>query len=71
MGKEEQKEVAVYTAENPAIAQMLVEKLSDLGIPARVGSESVSAGLGSSVGGRTILVLKESEEKAKEVLEIE
>ena len=65
------KEVVVYTAESSAIAQMLVERLENLDIPARTGSESVSAGVfGIPGGGRTILVPEKFVKKAKEVLEI-
>ena len=49
--QEEMKEVVVYTAESGAIAEMLVEKLENLDIPARAGSESVSAGVFGVPGG--------------------
>lgn len=65
------KEVAVYTAESPAIAQMLVEKLSNLNIPARVGTESASAGVfGVPEAGRTIWVTEKFAKSAKEILEV-
>ena len=64
------KEVVVYTAESGAIAEMLVEKLEDLDIPARVGSESASAGVFGVPGGRTVLVPEKFAKKAKEVLGI-
>jgi len=65
------KEVAVYTAESPAIAQMLVEKLSNLDIPARVGTESASAGaFGIPQGGRKIWVPEKFAKKAKEILTV-
>ncbi|OGY21728.1 MAG: hypothetical protein A2126_01430 [Candidatus Woykebacteria bacterium GWB1_45_5] len=71
LAKKEFKEVAVYTAENNSIAQMLVEKLENLDIPARIGTESASAGVfGVPGGGRTILVPEKFVQKAKEVLEI-
>jgi len=67
--KEEIKEVAVYTAENSAIAQMLVEKLENLDIPARIGAESASAGaFGVPSGGRTIWVPEKLAKKTKEIL---
>ena len=63
------KEVAVYTAENSAIAQMLVEKLENLDIPARIGAESASAGVfGVPSGGRTIWVPEKLAKKAKDIL---
>jgi len=65
------KEVAVYTAESSVIAQMLVEKLENLDIPARVGSESASAGVfGVPEAGRTILVPEKFAKSAKEILTV-
>jgi len=72
------KEVKVYTAENSAIAQMLVEKLEKLDIPARVGTESASAGIWGVSGGllsfpegnRTIWVPEKLAKKAKEILTV-
>ena len=65
------KEVVIFTAENPAIAQMLVEKLSRLGVPARLGVEAATAGaFGIPEGSRTILVPEEHAHHAKEILEV-
>ena len=65
------KEVKVYIAENPTIAQMLVEKLENLDIPARVGTESASAGaFGVPEGGRTIWVPEKLAKKAKDILTV-
>jgi hypothetical protein len=69
--KEKIKEVRVFTAESPTIAAMLVEKLSSLGIPARLGSETAASGVfGVTEGSRTILVPEKFAERAKEVLEV-
>jgi hypothetical protein len=69
--KEHIKEIAVYTAETPAMAEMLVEKLSGLDIPARLGSESAGAGVFGVPGfSRTILVPEKFAERAKEALEV-
>ena len=63
------KEVVIFTAENPAIAQMLVEKISRLGVPARLGVETATSGtFGIPEGSRTILVPEEHAHHAKEVL---
>ena len=65
------KEVVIFTAENPAIAQMLVEKLSRLGVPARLGVEAATSGaFGVPEGSRTILVSEEHAHHAKEILEV-
>jgi hypothetical protein len=67
--KKEYKEVVVYTAENPALAMMLVEKLKESNVPARLGSESATAGVfGVPEGSRTILVTENYAEKAEEIL---
>jgi hypothetical protein len=69
MNKEETKEVAVYTVESPAMAEMLVEKLSNLDIPARLGSESAGAGVFGVPGfSRTIWVPEKFAERARQVL---
>ncbi len=65
------KEIAVYTAESSAIAAMLVERLGNLHIPARLGSDSPAAGVfGVNDQSRTILVPKDFEEQAREMLEV-
>jgi len=69
--KEKIKEVVVYTAESSAIAEMLIEKLENLGVPARLGSETATAGVfGVPEGSRTILVPEKYAKLAKEILEI-
>jgi hypothetical protein len=71
MGKKEEqlKEVAVYTAERPEIAQMLVEKLENLSIPARIGSESAAAGVFAvPESGKVIWVPEKFAGRAKEIL---
>ena len=66
-----EKEVPVYTAESPAIAEMLIEKLENLDIPARLGNESSSAGVFAIPGqSRTIWVEEKLAQKAKDILEI-
>ena len=66
---EKTEEVAVYTAESPAMAAMLVEKLSNLDIPARLGSESAGAGVFGVPGfSRTIWVPAKFAERARQVL---
>lgn len=66
---EKTKDVDVYTAESSAIAEMLVEKLSNLDIPARIGNESASAGaFGIPVDSRTIWVPEKFAERARQVL---
>jgi hypothetical protein len=67
--KENIKEIAVYTVETPAMAAMLVEKLSGLDIPARLGSESAGAGVFGIPGySRTILVPEKFASKARNIL---
>lgn len=67
--KENVKEIAVYTAETPPVAAMLVEKLSGLDIPARLSSESAGAGVFGIPGfSRTILVPEKFAERARQVL---
>lgn len=69
--KEKTMEVMVYTAESSEIAAMLVEKLENVNIPARVGTESASAGVFAvPEGSKTIWVPKGLAEKAEEILEI-
>ncbi len=64
-------EVRIFTAENPAIAAMLVEKLAKLKIPARLGVETATSGaFGVPEGSRTILVPEKYAERAKEILEV-
>lgn len=71
MAKENLKEVRVYTAENSAIAAMLIEKLENLNIPARLGAETATSGVfGVPGGSRTILVPEKFAKRAKEILEI-
>ena len=71
MTKGKIKEVRVYTAENPAIAAMLVEKLENLNITARLGVETAASGVfGVPEGSRTILVPEKYAERAKEILEV-
>jgi len=63
------EEVRVYTGSNPAIAAMLLEKLREHKIPARLGSDSASAGVfGIPEGSRTIFVPKEYSRKAEEII---
>ncbi|HEX7456756.1 MAG TPA: DUF2007 domain-containing protein [Candidatus Nanoarchaeia archaeon] len=70
--KEKIKEVRVYTAESSVIAQMLVEKLENLDIPARLGAETATAGaFGVPEGSRTILVPENFVDRAEEILEVE
>lgn len=65
------KEVRVFTAESPAMAAMLVERLAELRIPARLGAEAATAGVFGVVGGsRTILVPEKFAKRAKEILEV-
>jgi len=65
------KEVVIFTAENPAIAQMLVEKLSRLGVPARLGVEAATSGaFGVPEGSRTILVPEKFAKRTEEILEV-
>ncbi|OGY26142.1 MAG: hypothetical protein A2134_00860 [Candidatus Woykebacteria bacterium RBG_16_39_9b] len=67
--RREIKEVLVYTAENSAMAKMLVEKLKQMKIPARLGVESAAAGVfGISEGSRTILVPEEFAQRARKAL---
>ena len=67
--KEHIKEVMVYNAPSLPIAEMLVDKLSGIGIPARIGSEStLSVTYGFTKGGTTILVSEKFAERARQVL---
>ncbi len=67
--KKEFKEVVVFTAQNANLAAMLVEKLKEYKIPARLGTESDAAGVfGIPAGSRTILVPEEYSRKAEEIL---
>lgn len=71
MSEEKLKEVKIYTAESSAVAQMLVEKLANVGIPARLGSESAAAGVFAVPGqSRIIWVPENFAEKAKEILQV-
>ncbi len=66
------EEVRIFTAENPAIAAMLLEKLAKLKIPARLGAETATSGVfGVPEGSRTILVPDKFAKRAKEILEVE
>lgn len=63
------KEVVVYTADNAAIAVMLVGKLKEEGIPARLGVESASAGVfGIPEGSQTIIVPEKFANRAEKIL---
>lgn len=62
-------EKVVFTAFNNATAKMLVEKLSAVGIPARLGNESDLLGVGMVEGSRVIIVPEEYEKEAKEIIE--
>lgn len=63
------KEVVVFTAQNPNLAAMLVEKLKEYKIPARLGEESDASGVfGIPAGSRTILVLEKFAKEAEEIL---
>ncbi len=51
---------------------MLIEKLAELKIPARLGVETATSGVfGVPEGSRTILVPEKFAERAKEILEVE
>lgn len=72
MKEKSYKEVPFYTAEGPEIAAMLVEKLAGVDIPARLGSESASAGVFGTVNeSRTIWVPENFVKRAKEILTTE
>ena len=63
------KEVVVFTAQNPNLAVMLIEKLKEYKIPARLGEESDAAGVfGIPAGSRTILVPEKFAKEAEEIL---
>lgn len=63
------KEIVVFTAQNPNLAVMLVEKLKEYKIPARLGEESDAAGVfGIPAGSRTILVPEKFAKEAEEIL---
>ncbi|OGY24962.1 MAG: hypothetical protein A2Z11_04830 [Candidatus Woykebacteria bacterium RBG_16_43_9] len=63
------KEVVIFTAENSALAAMLVGKLKEFDIPARLGAESATAGVfGVPEGSRTILVPEKYAPRAEEIL---
>lgn len=63
------KEIVVFTAQNPNLAAMLVEKLKEYKIPARLGEESDAAGVfGIPAGSRTILVPEKFAKEAEEIL---
>ena len=63
------KEVVVFTAQNQNLAVMLIEKLKEYKIPARLGEESDAAGVfGIPAGSRTILVPEKFAKEAEEIL---
>lgn len=63
------KEIVVFTAQNPNLAAMLVEKLKEYKIPARLGEESDASGVfGIPAGSRTILVPEKFAKEAEEIL---
>ncbi|OGY22904.1 MAG: hypothetical protein A2172_03120 [Candidatus Woykebacteria bacterium RBG_13_40_15] len=67
--KENLVEIAVYTAESSAMAEMLIEKLSNLGIPTRLGNESAGAGVfGVPGASRTIWVPEKFASSARNIL---
>ena len=63
------KEVVVFTAQNPNLAVMLIEKLKEYKIPARLGEESDAAGVfGIPAGSRTSLVPEKFDKEDEEIL---
>ena len=64
-------ERVVTTALDNKVAQMLVERLKNAGIPSRVGSETSSTGVFGIELSRTVIVPEEYLEEAKEILEAE
>lgn len=67
--QKEFKERVVFTAQNANLAAMLVEKLKEYQIPARLGTESDAAGVfGIPSGSRTILVPEKFANEAEEIL---
>lgn len=58
----------VHTAFNNATAKMVVEKLIEAGIPARVGNESAFTGVGAVEQSRTVIVPEEYDKEAKEII---
>ncbi|MEX0621810.1 MAG: hypothetical protein WD187_02365 [Candidatus Woykebacteria bacterium] len=67
--EKELAEVRVYTGTNAAIVAMLLEKLREHDIPARLGAESASAGVfGVPEGSKTILVPKGFAKRAEEII---
>lgn len=60
----------VTTAFDNKVALMLVERLKNAGIPARVGSETSSTGVFGVELSRTVIVPEEYIAEAKEILEL-
>lgn len=58
----------VHTAFNNATAKMVVEKLTEAGIPSRVGTESSFTGVAAVEQSRTVIVPEEYEKEAKEII---
>ncbi|MDP2671667.1 MAG: DUF2007 domain-containing protein [bacterium] len=63
-------ERVVTTAFDNKVALMLVERLKNAGIPARVGSETSSTGVFGVELSRTVIVPEEYIAEAKEILEL-
>ena len=61
-------ERVVTTAFDNKVALMLVEKLKDAGIPARVGAETSSTGVFGVELSRTVIVPEEYFEEAKQII---
>lgn len=61
-------ERVVTTAFDNKVAQMLVGKLKDAGIPARVGAENSSTGVFALEMSRTVIVPEEYFEEAKQII---
>lgn len=62
-------ERVVTTAFDNNVAKMLVERLKDAGIPARVGNEASSTGVFAVEMSRTVIVPEEYLQEAKSILE--
>ncbi len=60
----------VTTALDNKVAQMLVERLKNAGIPARIGAETASTGVFGVELSRTVIVPEEYLEEAKQILEV-
>lgn len=65
------KEKIVTTAFNNNLASMLVDKLKNAGVPARVGAESSSTGYMGVETSRTVLVPEEYFKRAKVILDMD